>query len=310
MRTKETALALFDTIDFESIKDHPNILIAANFWDEDRFQAAKVCYKLMRAVDDMVDNYKTEHAVIEEHQKEVLIAKVNDWIGSIVDGTAPGGENKEIVDTFRRFCIPVRPMQTFARSMIYDILNDGFPSLDVFLDYAKGASVAPASIFVHLCGLTEHEGAYRPPVFDVELAATPCAVFSYLVHIVRDYQKDTLNHLPYFADDLLTGLGVTRNDLREMAHGAPVSDGFRELIATYYSLAGEYRKKTADMIREVRPLLGSTYKLSLDIIFALYEMVYERIDPEKGTFSTEELNPTAQEIRERVYQTILAFSEE
>jgi hypothetical protein len=33
--------------------------------------------------------------------------------------------------------------------------------------------------------------------------------------------------------------------------------------------------------------------------------VFERIDVENGTFSTEELNPTPEETRERVYQTIV-----
>jgi len=310
MTTKEIALAQFESIDFESIKDHPNILIAAKFWDEDRYQAAKVCYKLMRAVDDLVDNYKTLHPVIDEADKEALITEVNEWIGSIVDAYKVDAEHRALVETFERFKIPVWPMKAFARSMIYDIVNDGFPSVEVFLDYAKGASVAPASIFVHLCGLTSANGAYIAPAFDVERAATPCALFSYLVHIVRDYQKDAFNHLPYFADNLLAQQGLSRADVDAMAHGAPVSDGFRELIAAYRLLALEFRQQTADMIREIRPQLGSRYKLSLDIIFALYEMVYERIDPEKGTFSTEELNPTAAEIRQRVYETILCFSDE
>lgn len=302
MTTKEIALAHFDTIDFESIKDHPNILIAASFWDEDRFRAAKVCYKLMRAVDDLVDNYKTEHPIITDSDKEALITEVNNWIGGVLD--------KEIVDTFERFNIPVWPMKAFARSMIYDIVNDGFPTIEMFLDYAKGASVAPASIFVHLCGLKLENGSYLSPAFDVERAATPCALFSYLVHIVRDYQKDTFNHLPYFADNLLGQLGLSRSDLEAMAYGAPVSEGFRQLIRTYRLLAGEYRTQTAAMIREIRPLLDSRYKLSLDIIFALYEMVYERIDPEKGTFSAEELNPSAAEIKQRVYETIVSFTDE
>lgn len=104
--------------------------------------------------------------------------------------------------------------------------------------------------------------------------------------------------------------GLLRSDVDAMAHGASVNEGFRELIGIYRLLAGEYRQQTADMIREIRPQLGSRYKLSLDIIFALYEMVYERIDPEKGSFSTEELNPTAAEIRQRVHETILCFSDE
>lgn len=309
MTTKEVALAQFETIDFESIKDHPNILIAANFWEEDRYRAAKVCYKLMRAVDDLVDNYKTLHPVIAETDKDVLIAEVNEWMGGIVGKSKVYPADREVADTFERFKIPVWPMKAFARSMIYDIMNDGFPSVEVFLEYAKGASVAPASIFVHLCGLTVADGAFMAPRFDVERAATPCAMFSYLVHIVRDYQKDTFNHLPYFADNLLKQQGLSRSEIEAMAYGAPVSEGFRQLIRAYHSLAGEYRRQTTDMIREVRPLLGSRYKLSLDIIFALYEMVYERIDPDKGTFTTEELNPTAAEIKQRVFKTILTFEE-
>jgi len=36
-------------------------------------------------------------------------------------------------------------------------------------------------------------------------------------------------------------------------------------------------------------------------------MVYERIDAEHGNFTTEELNPTTEEIRNRVYETIMRF---
>jgi hypothetical protein len=36
-------------------------------------------------------------------------------------------------------------------------------------------------------------------------------------------------------------------------------------------------------------------------------MVFERIDIKNGTFSTAELNPTAAEIKQRVYETILGF---
>jgi hypothetical protein len=39
-------------------------------------------------------------------------------------------------------------------------------------------------------------------------------------------------------------------------------------------------------------------------------MVYKRIDPDRGTFSTEELNPTAGEIKDVVYQTILHYKDE
>ena len=127
------------------------------------------------------------------------------------------------------------------------------------------------------------------------------------MHIIRDFQKDQFNNLNYFADDLIEKNGLTRNDLKNIAHGSPVTNGFRNLIKEYYTLADEYRKKTADIIRQIRPLMEPRYQLSLEIIFNLYHMVFERINVEKGNFTTYELNPTPEETKKRVWDTINKF---
>jgi phytoene/squalene synthetase len=300
-------LEIFDTIDFEKIKDHPNILIAANFWDEDRYGAARTCYKLMRTIDDLVDNYKTEHTIITDKEKKVLVTNVENWINSIVSQSENNPSYKDIIETFHRFCIPSWPMEAFAKSMIYDINNEGFPSLQGFLDYSQGASVAPASIFVHLCGIRKVDGQYVSPSYDVREAAIPCAVFSYIVHIIRDFRKDQLNNLNYFADDIIAKNGLDRKRINEMAHGAGIEDGFRNMISEYYAVADIYRLKTYEKIAEIRPFLEPRYQLSLDIIFNLYLMIFERIDAKKGGFTSEELNPTTEEVRKRVYDTIIGF---
>ena len=170
--------------------------------------------------------------------------------------------------------------------------------------------MAPASIFVHLNGLQKINGQYEPPHFDVKWASTPCAIFSYAVHIIRDFQKDQLNNLSYFADDLIIKNGLSRKMLRDFADGKPVNDNFRNLIKQYYLLADEYRLKTYEIIEQIRPLLEPRYQLSLEIIFDLYLMVFERIDLKNGQFTTEELNPTPEETRERVLKTIMNFRED
>jgi phytoene/squalene synthetase len=300
-------LEIFNSIDFNKIKDHPNILIAANFWDEDRFCAAKICYKFMRAIDDLIDNHKAKNKLIAPGERMEFIANVEDWLKMIIVSEECNPLHGELKETIERFRIPLWPMEVFAKSMIFDINNDGFPTLDSFLEYAGGASVAPASIFVHLNSLQKIHGHYEPPQFDVKWAATPCAIFSYAVHIIRDFQKDQLNNLSYFADDLIIKNGLTRKMLSEFAEGKPVDDKFRNLMHHYYLLADEYRLKTYDIIKEIRPLLEPRYQLSLEIIFDLYLMVFERIDLKNGKFTTEELNPTPDETRERVYKKIINF---
>ena len=79
------------------------------------------------------------------------------------------------------------------------------------------------------------------------------------------------------------------------------------MISELYATADEYRQKTFEIMQEVKPQLEYRSQLSPEIIFALYLMVFERIDIHKGTFSTAELNPTSQEIKERVREVIEAF---
>jgi phytoene/squalene synthetase len=304
---KEMFLEIFNTIDFPKVIDHPNILIAARFWEEERFQAAKTCYGLMRGIDDLIDNYKAAHKEIIPAERNGFKMDVKNWMEEI---RKPGNGNpfhQKMVDTFQRFRIPLWTMEVFAKSMMYDIDHDGFSTLETFLEYAGGASVAPASVFVHLTGLTKNEDTFDLPLFDVREVATPCAIFSYLVHIIRDFQKDQLNNLTYFADELVTKHRLTRSDLREMALGRPVNAEFRALIRDYYSLAEKYRIETFRMLEKTRPLVATRYQLSLEIIFDLYVMVFERIHPDSGNFTTAELNPTPEETRERVLRKILDF---
>lgn len=304
---RDKLLEIFNSIDFHKIIDHPNILIAANFWEPERFCAAKTCYKFMRAIDDLIDNHKAKNKLIAVSERKKFVSNVDDWLKMIIISKECNPLQTELIETIEKFRIPLWPMEAFAKSMIYDINNDGFPTLNSFLEYADGASVAPASIFVHLNGLSQVNGYYENPPFDVKWAATPCAVFSYMVHIIRDFQKDQLNNLSYFADDLIIENGLTRKKLLEFAHGSPVDNNFRNLIKHYYLLAEEYRRKTYDVIKEIRPLLEPRYQLSLEIIFDLYLLVFERIDIRKGRFTTEELNPTPEETKKRVYNTIMNF---
>lgn len=300
-------LEIFNSIDFHKIIDHPNILIAANFWEPDRYSAAKTCYKFMRAIDDLIDNHKAKNKLISADERKKFLADVNDWLRMIMFSGENDPLQDELLQTVEKFKIPLWPMQDFAKSMMYDINNDGFSTINTFLEYANGASVAPASVFVHLNGLTKVNGNYSDPPFDVKWAATPCAIFSYLVHIIRDFQKDQLNNLSCFADDLIIKNNLSRQILREFAEGKPVNLDFRNLIKYYYTLADEYRLKTFEIIKEIRPLLEPRYQLSLEIIFDLYLMVFERIDPVNGSFTTEDLNPTPEETKERVLNVIMNF---
>lgn len=296
-----------DQIDFSKIKDHPNILIAAKFWDEDRYMAARTIYKFMRYIDDMIDDRKSLQAKLTCMEQKIFSEKVNNWIDCLGLDTPQDPFFSEISETIRRFRIPLHFFYHFARSMVYDITHNGFKTFDDFMDYTEGASNGPASVFVHLCCLENREGDYVPFPGNISDLARPCAIFSYLVHIMRDFQKDQLNNLNYFSLDILEKHGLTPGKLGEIAWGDKIPAGFRDVIREYKAIAGIYKSETEKILESLESRLEPRYFLSLRIIYHLYDRIYDRIDPDNGSFTTEELNPTPEEIRATVGDCIAIF---
>jgi phytoene/squalene synthetase len=233
-------------------------------------------------------------------EKEVLTRKVNDWIACLVMNPDNDPLIRELTQTIETFHIPLELFHNFSKSMLFDIDHSGFSTLDEFLEYSEGASVAPASVFVHLCCLKEENGSYLAPDIDVIAAARPCAIFSYIVHIIRDFQDDQLHNLNYFALDILGKNGLQPSDLKDIARGAAIPESFRKVIGEYCDLAKVYEHETLREIEKLSGKLNGRDLFSLHLIYHLYKQVYQRIDVEQGSFSSQELNPTPRENRDLV----------
>ena len=296
---------LAERLGFQEILKNPILDIAARFWDTERYKAFKVCYRSMRAVDDLVDSHKEATIEISKAGKQQLASIVSSWQ---TNGTALYGTvQKQLEETREKFRIPSWPWERLAESMIYDVYHNGFRTFPDFLEYSEGAAVAPASVFMHLCGVYKENGHYRPPKFDVREAARSLALFCYIVHIIRDFQKDQSNNLNYFADSLLAENGLTPSMLKEIAAGGEISPGFRSLMGEYHASAEHYRRKARERIDKIGSFLEPRCLLSLELIYSLYLQIFERIDVSNGRFTSTELNPSPGEVREKISSTVSSF---
>ncbi len=291
-------------LDFSQILTNPILDIAARFWEDERYEAFRTCYRSMRFIDDLVDNRKASGLKITDSEQRQYSRMLSDWIWSLKSGTSDDPFQQKLVATIERFKIPIWPWERLARAMVYDLAHDGFPTFHTFLRYCEGAAVAPASVFMHLCGVTKQKGVYLKPVFDIRKAARPLAIFSYLVHIIRDFQKDQANNLNYFAHDLLRRYNLSERQLKEIAETGNIYEPFRDLMSRYVAFAERYRRKARTAINLVQPYLKSRSRMSLEIIYSLYLQIFERIDPPNGTFTSSELNPDPGEIQDRIERTI------
>ncbi len=287
--------------DFSEILTNPFLDIAARFWDRPRYDAFRVCYRSMRYIDDLVDDRKVSGEPITDTEVAIYENQIQYWVSAI--GERPVREESlvELAETIDRFAIPSWPWERLCKAMIYDLKHDGFHNFRGFLRYTEGAAIAPASVFTHLCGVQgDDTQGFSPPTYDIRQLARPLALFSYLVHIVRDFEKDQLSGLNYFAADMLQSRSLTPKDLRRAAETCKIPDSIRDLIGAYRAAADYYRNKARKTLDILAVSLEPRYRLSLEVIYGLYMLVYERIDPVSGDFTEKELNPAPAEIQARL----------
>jgi len=295
-------------IDFSQILTNPILDIAARFWDKDRYAAFRVCYRSMRRIDDLVDDRKEQGGPINPAESARMQQVMQDWFEAVKNHTPGDDFQAEFLDTTDRFKIPLWPWERLCKAMIYDLSHNGYRNFRGFLRYAEGAAISPASVFMHLCGVKSENGDYRPPVYDIRRSARDLALFSYLVHIIRDFQKDHLRGLNYFADDLLAEQSLTLPDLAEIARTGRPNQAFRLLIRRYIQLAEYYRRRARATIDRLLPLLEPRYQLSLEIIYGLYLLTYEQIEPNRGNFTSENTNATPEKLQVRIEQVVSSFT--
>jgi phytoene/squalene synthetase len=295
---------LLEKYTLDNIDGCPILELGARVWEEERYRAFKICYQTMRWVDDCVDHRKALGQPIPEAEKQTLAATVKTWM--LAPSKNP--QNAQLQHVREKFLLPVWPWQRWTHAMLYDLEHDGFAGFADYLRYCEGAAVAPGAIFMHLCALRKTEGIFSPPAFDIRRAARPLAIFAYLVHIVRDFQKDQLQNLNYFSHDLVSRHGLNQASLREIAEGGAITPEFRALLRDYHRLAGYYRKKARAALDKVAHCLETRYALSLEIIYSLYLQIFERLDDKALSFADMHTASECSEVLRRVQDVISLYS--
>jgi phytoene/squalene synthetase len=284
----------------ERIASHGlNNLYRTSCYFEDPARYASFCafYAIMRLVDDRVDGFLADggapsaaravHDVVDAWHAAVRAACSGLPLPERAAIEMHHPEALELhgalSDAHRRFPTPVSLWDDFFSSMHQDLERARFATYEEFVSYAKGAAIAPATIYLYLISAERDPAgdSHAPPTdFDLQAAGHKLGLFAYIAHILRDLAEDLTSGgppYPFIAGDDMAAHGLTEDalysDLAAGSSGAPLTSLVRDLAGRARLMAIEGRGH----MRPLVPRLSPDRAFVLELIVRIYERTLERI---------------------------------
>lgn len=297
------------SLPYEQLQTTPILDIAARVWEPDRYACFKICYASMRLLDDLVDNAREAHGRLTEAQSDQLRLQLNAGLLALEQERSDNPLIAQFIAQKNRFFLPSWPWKRLATAMQYDLGQNGFTTFHQFLRYCEGAAIAPASVFMHLCGVQASAQGYKRPAFDIRKKARALALFAYLTHIVRDLFVDHRRGLNYFSDDLLARFGFDRVSISSaVMHGTEQTPNRRTnligLVGEYLRLAARYQEYARIELDCSADHFQPPYGLSLELIYSLYTQQFEQLQRVYQTLDEPSWSVPSSKIAERIEQTL------
>lgn len=268
-------------------RDKPHLYDAAqHFTPQATRDAFAATYASMRVIDDFIDDIPDRSHISPETRKAAQ-QLVNRWLGQVqaaVEGRPDDGPIWiALADTFQKFHIPVHPWEDLAEAMITDLFVPRFRDWDHLHRYMKGASVAPAIVFMHLV-LTKQvsEDRYQC-AWDYQRVAKgteDLAIFCYWVHILRDAARDlTLGEtgLVYFPAADMERFGVSVDDLHALREAGHASDTYKSLAAFEAERAMGHLKRGEALVPAIVRDATPAHAKALTSLVATYAALLEQL---------------------------------
>lgn len=237
--------------------------VAKLFEERERFQAFCAAYASMRWVDDLIDEGRHTDADLAFWEAEIE--------GNFAGRPGLSEYGPALADTLRRYAIPREPWIKLAAAMRYDAMHDGFGTYQSFLDYAEGATVAPASVFATLLLMRPDGNSFAPalPFARIRDAVRASAIACYEVHILRDARMDLEAGRNYFPKDEVQGYHLLGTN--------ELSAAWRPYLRAYaMRTRGGWEPGLADL-QTIEEPMSAREKLMLHLLVEFYGRSLQKI---------------------------------
>jgi len=219
-------------------------------------------YGFARYADEIVDDL--DSGLSPEQRAAELAAWSKRALADLDAGTSTDSILRALIDTVRRWDIPVEHIESFLASMRMDLTVTRYGSYADLLEYMHGSA---AVIGLQMTTILEHPGV---PSTVVTPYAADLGVAFQLANFVRDVGEDLLRGRVYLPTDELSAFGVTPDRLARGVVDAPI----RRLLQFQVARA-------RDVFRAAEPGIDLLHPTSRDCIrtaFVLYGGILDAVE--------------------------------
>src|SRR5947209_2895580 len=240
--------------------------LATRLLTPDRRPAVHALYAAARTADDLVDVPGADPA-----------GDLADWSRAVLDDLDAGWSDEPVrralVDTYRRFDIPVEHLVDFLAAMTSDLTVPGYADLAALDRYMWGSAAVIGLMVLPVLGT-----APGVPAEEAAPHAIALGEAFQLTNFCRDVAEDADRGRVYLPADLMAAHGVTREQLAERRHDARFEALMREMVAIVRRRYDDAAPGTALLARESRDCVRAATDLYSGILTEIERAGYRVLD--------------------------------
>lgn len=225
-------------------------------------------YGFARYADEIVDDLAS---VLTEEEKAIALKRWGDGVlADIKSGNSKDHIGSALVDTVKRFNIPITYFEAFLHSMTMDLTITEYHSYEDLYEYVYGSAAVIGLQMVAIMGTTS-----TASITEVNAAAEKLGIAFQLANFIRDVGEDLDRGRVYLPVSELQAHGVTRNMLEERVLTSEIRDALKEQIERVRRLQKEANAAIKLLSIESRACIEAASELYCGIVDEVEKIDYQ-----------------------------------
>ena len=221
-------------------------------------------YGFARYADEIVDDLSSTLSI--EEKARFLKTWGEGVLNDIRQGTSNDHVGRALVDTVRRFKIPLEYFEAFLHSMTMDLTVTEYQTYDDLLEYVYGSAAVIGLQMVPILGATD------PRAYE---AAQKLGIAFQLANFIRDVNEDLDRGRIYLPLNELFEAGVTREMLAARVLTPEIKNALQFQIARVRSLQSEAEAGIKLLDPVSQPCINAASELYCGIVDEVEKVNYE-----------------------------------